>query len=193
MRLLLIRHAETALAGTFCGWSDPGLNEQGRAQLGALLERIAEERVAAVYSSDLARALETAEAIAATRGLAVEARRGLREIHFGEWEGMTWQEIEARSPDYAARWVAEFPALPAPGGEDYVEFRGRVLAAVAAIGGVEQSGATAVVSHGGALRVVLEELAGCSGDEAFRLTRDYTGIIRCELQPGGGRLRLEDR
>jgi alpha-ribazole phosphatase len=102
-RVLFIRHAETEMAGRYCGHSDPDLSAQGRAQLTRLTEQLREEILDTVYSSDLRRATSTAQAIAAGRNIPRVLRPALREIDFGDWEGMSWKQIEQLDPDYAQK------------------------------------------------------------------------------------------
>ncbi len=108
-RVLFIRHAETEMAGRFCGHSDPELNTQGWMQVAALAQQLSAEPIDTVYSSDLRRARSTAEAIAAVRELPRCLRPALREIDFGQWEGLRWEQIEQLDPEYARRWVALYP------------------------------------------------------------------------------------
>ncbi len=187
--LLFIRHAETALKGTFCGQSDPALNADGLAQLPALVARLTCFKLDLVLTSDLARAEQTATAIAEPHQLAIQARSALREIDFGAWEGLTWEEIERRDPAYASRWVAEFPALPAPGGEGIPQFKHRVLEEIAWLRQLPQT-TIAVVTHAGVLRVLLEELGHFSPHHAWERTRDYTCTIRCTQQTQDGYLEI---
>jgi broad specificity phosphatase PhoE len=165
--LHFIRHAETDMAGRFCGHTDPDLNQRGRDQAGALQLQGLEH----VYSSDLRRAVSTAEAL----GLPVTIRPALREIHFGEWEGLSWEEIERIYPDYAREWTEQYPALPAPGGEHFHDFKTRVLDEVHWLLG--QRGPLAVVTHAGVLRVVLQHWHGCSDQEAWRQTQPYCCVV----------------
>src|ERR1700722_18521894 len=125
--ILFIRHAETDMAGTFCGHSNPGLNTRGRAQLSELIRTLKIEGIGEIYSSDLLRAQETAQEIAKSFRIKCHLRPALREINFGRWEGLTWKEIEQSDLDYAQRWVAEYPNLPAPDGEYLGDFERRVL------------------------------------------------------------------
>ena len=180
--LLFIRHGETDLAGTFCGQSDPSLNDAGHAQALAVARELADVQIDIVLSSDLIRAAETAKAIApATAHLLLPA---LREIDFGRWEGLCWAEIEARDPAYAARWVAGFPVLPAPGGELFASFRERVLTAVSSLQNDERWRHAAVVTHAGVMHLVLEELAGYSPAEAWEKTREYCSyFVYPEVRP----------
>ena len=178
--LLFIRHAETDMAGTFCGHSDPELNARGRTQLGVLINRLRAEEIGIVYTSDLRRAHTTAETIAEAFGVDCHVRSGLREIDFGSWEGMTWKEIERRDPTYARRWVADYPRLPAPEGEDYHDFERRVLDEVKFLScGAEASVCrVAVVTHAGVLQTVLRALHDCSEDDAWEQTRSYCSVVR---------------
>jgi broad specificity phosphatase PhoE len=128
-RVLFIRHAETEMAGRYCGHSDPDLNAQGRAQLTRLTQSLTEEILDTVYSSDLRRAASTAQAIAG-RHIPQVLRPALREIDFGDWEGMKWEEIERLDPVYAQKWVSGYPHLRAPSGESFEDFERRVLTEV---------------------------------------------------------------
>ena len=102
--LLLARHGETEWnrEGRWQGWADPPLNETGREQARALREQLRETPFDAVYSSDLRRAHETAEIVAAPHGVPVIADEGLREIDVGSWSGLTRAEQEARFPGASA-------------------------------------------------------------------------------------------
>jgi alpha-ribazole phosphatase len=177
--LLFIRHAETDMAGTFCGHSDPELNERGRIQLGELIARLRMEEIAVVYTSDLRRAHTTGLAIAEAFGVDCHVRSELREINFGQWEGMTWKEIERRDGAYARRWIGEYPRLPAPGGENLRDFERRALDEVKFLSS-QASAANCrigVVTHAGVLRTVLRALYGCSEDNAWEQTKSYCSIV----------------
>jgi alpha-ribazole phosphatase len=180
-RVLFIRHAETEMAGRYCGHSDPDLNTQGRAQLRELAQLLAEEMLDTVYSSDLRRATSTAQAIAAGKNIPRVLRPALREIDFGDWEGMSWEEIERLDPEYAQKWVNSYPHLPAPSGESFQEFERRVLAEVGHL--INRSpGPIAVVTHGGVLRVVLRHLCGYSEPNAWQETQPYCCVVRYDGQ-----------
>jgi alpha-ribazole phosphatase len=178
--LLFIRHAETDMAGTFCGHSDPELNPRGHVQLGELIDRLRMEEIDVVYTSDLRRAHTTGMAIAEAFDVDCRVRSALREINFGRWEGITWKEIEQRNDAYARRWIAEYPHLPAPDGESFHDFERRVLNEVKLLS-LEAEAADyciAVVTHAGVLRTVLCALHGCSEDNAWEQTRSYCSIVR---------------
>jgi len=175
--LVFIRHAETDLAGTFCGHADPPLNARGRQQVEALIAQLAGERFDAVHSSDLRRAAETARALAAGFGVDCTTSAKLREIGFGRWEGLRWNEIEAVGAEYARRWVECFPSLPAPEGEPFAAFEERVLEEVDRLSALAADKRIAVVTHGGAMRVVLERRLGHTADQAWKMTRAYCAFF----------------
>jgi alpha-ribazole phosphatase len=180
-RVLFIRHAETEMAGRFCGHSDPDLNAQGQAQLAGLAQVLSAEPIGGVFSSDLRRAQSTAKAIAAGRNVPLTLRPALREIHFGEWEGLTWGQIEQVDPEYARRWVDGYPYVTAPAGETFQEFEARVLEEVSDL--IDRDGESiAVVTHAGVLRVVLRHLHGCSEQEAWQQTQPYCCVVRYEAK-----------
>jgi alpha-ribazole phosphatase len=176
-RIFFIRHAETEMAGRYCGHSDPELNAQGRAQLIKLAHLLSKDPIETVYSSDLRRARSTAQAIAASRHIPQVLRPALREIDFGEWEGMSWEQIQQLDPDFAQEWMAAYPHLPAPSGESFQTFEARILEEVNHL--IEHNrGPIAVVTHAGVLRVVLRHLFGCSEQEAWQQTKSYCCVVR---------------
>ncbi len=174
-KLLLIRHAETDLAGTFCGSSDPPINAAGEAQIAALLEALSKQPIDAVYSSDLKRAQMTAQPIAAKFLAELHTVANLREIHFGEWESLTWREIEQRDPVTAKLWLDRFPKLPVPGGDHISSFEARVLSAFDALTALEQN--AAIVTHAGVIRVLLKRRCMLSDEEAWNVTKPHCSIF----------------
>ena len=177
-RLLLIRHAETDLAGTFCGQIDPAVNAVGLQQIQHLLKSLRNESLQAVFTSDLRRAVDTAHPIAEHFKVPCFTRPGLREINFGRWEGLRWSEIEASDPVYSSEWLAAFPHLPAPDGERFEDFESRVLAEVNHL--IEQARlrSIAVVTHAGAMRTILRRISGVDDERAWQLTKPYCAALR---------------
>jgi alpha-ribazole phosphatase/probable phosphoglycerate mutase len=193
--ILFIRHAETDMAATFCGGrSDPELSARGRVQLAELINTLRKEKISMVYTSDLRRAHQTGIAVAGAFGVDCRTRSALREIDFGQWEGLTWEEIERQDRAYALRWIEEYPHLQAPDGEGFRDFERRVLREVKTLSiEAEVSGCPiAVVTHAGVLRTVLCALKGCSEEDAWVQTKSYCSIVRhtsvtSSLQPMGAR------
>lgn len=182
-RVLFIRHAETDMAGTFCGHSNPPINARGRQQIQKLISALNGEEIECVFTSDLERAVSTADKLADTLGVPCIKRPDLREINFGSWEGVTWQQIQERDDAYARRWTETYPNLPAPGGEPFADFQTRVIAEVAEIFNYIDRQQAAVVTHGGVMRVVLQAMCGLAENEAWELTKPYCSFFRypCEV------------
>lgn len=148
--LLLARHGETDWNRELRiqGSSDIALNELGRDQARALAGELAAVELDAIYTSDLVRARETAEAVAAAHGLDVRVDPRLRERSFGSWEGLTREDI------------AEFPEGSRHDGESDDEVRARVLAAIEDIAAEHPGRQVLVVSHGGALNTLWHHAIG---------------------------------
>jgi broad specificity phosphatase PhoE len=146
-RIILARHGETDwnLERRWQGHSDRPLNETGLAQAEELATELAGEPIAAVYSSDLVRAHETARIVAARLGLDVVAVPGLRERQFGSWEGLRDVEVEHRFPG----------AHGPPDGETREEMLRRVLESLEAIAAAHDGETVLVVCHGGPIRAAL--------------------------------------
>jgi broad specificity phosphatase PhoE len=175
--ILFIRHAQTDLAGKFCGHTDPGLNAAGEQQLVCLVEEVASIGIRRIYSSDLRRASQTAAAIGRRIGVEVELRPGLREIDFGFWEGLNWEEIERRYPQEAKLWLNEFPRRSAPGGENYADFVSRVEAECIALLRETSQVITAVVTHRGVMRYGLTRFFSFSAADAWKTTGPYGTVV----------------
>jgi probable phosphoglycerate mutase len=152
-RILAIRHGETAWnqQARIQGFLDIGLNDTGRRQAAQLAEALAGETLDAVYSSDLSRARDTAQALASGRGLPLKLDEALRERRFGIFEGLSFAEIETRHPEDCRRWRQRDPDFGPVGGERLCDFYDRCVAAFTRLSEAHPGGAIAVVSHGGVL------------------------------------------
>ena len=175
--IIFIRHGETDMAGRFCGHSDPELNPVGELQATHAAEEVAQLGIQRIYSSDLRRASRTATAIAQRTGIGVDFLPALREIHFGLWEGLRWQEIEDRFPEEADRWLREFPLRAAPGGEAYAEYTARIEAVIAPLLKATSGKNTAIVTHRGVMRYALTRFFGFAEEDAWKKTAAYCSSI----------------
>ncbi|HET9087037.1 MAG TPA: histidine phosphatase family protein [Acidobacteriaceae bacterium] len=176
--LLFIRHAETDMAGKFCGWSDPPVNTSGHKQIEDLIAKLRSEPLSAVFASDLQRSVTTASKLAQAHGVPCISRTALREIDFGEWEGLTWQEIERLDPDMASRWAAKFPRMSVPRGESIEGFEARVLDELNYLQSHATYGLVALVTHAGVIRVALRKLCGMDEQTTWRVTKPYCCSFR---------------
>jgi probable phosphoglycerate mutase len=161
-RLYLVRHGATQLTAEdrFSGAVGVDLSEEGRRQAARLGDRLADEDIAACYSSPLSRTLETAQLVVGLRKLRIETRDALREISHGHWEGLTRREVESRHPDEYAAWEEDpFTFAPA-GGESGVAVLARALPVIREIVTTHVGQGVLVVSHKATLRLLLSSLLG---------------------------------
>lgn len=147
--LLLIRHGETDwnVEGRYQGQADPPLNETGLHQARQTALELQNLGPHALYSSDLRRARQTAQAIAEITGLTIQLEPRLREVNLGEWEGILYTEIKARYPELLRRWEEEPLKTIPPGGESIWALRHRVLDAIAEILARHTGQQVCIVSH----------------------------------------------
>ncbi len=153
-RICLIRHGETDwnVARRIQGHTDIPLNATGREQARALAANLAEEHFEAIYSSDLARAHQTATAVAHRLGLPVQPEPDLRERLYGDFQGLTYDESKARFPTAYAQFDRREPDTALPGGgECLTAFFGRVSRALTIIAKRHPGSDVLVVCHGGVL------------------------------------------
>jgi broad specificity phosphatase PhoE len=185
LRLLFIRHGSSTWNDErrIQGQLDPPLSEKGREQARRLAERLHDTPIDGFYSSDLARARDTAEFIAAQVGRQPELLPELREVALGEWEGLNREEIIARYPAEWERW-ADHPSWDiVPGGEGSEAFEGRVGAAIEGLIARHSTGRVLVVTHGGVIQVALLRVVGRSSNGLFPFTIENTSITVLQGTP----------
>jgi 2,3-bisphosphoglycerate-dependent phosphoglycerate mutase len=157
-RILAIRHGETAwnVDTRIQGHLDIPLNEVGLFQAQHLGQALAQrDAVHAVYASDLSRAHTTASAIAQAMGQSVTAHTGLRERHFGAFQGRTFAEIEAELPEHALHWRKRTPEwVPPGGGESLLMLRERILSTVNELAARHPGQQIVMVAHGGVMDIL---------------------------------------
>jgi probable phosphoglycerate mutase len=163
LRLHFLRHGQTAMsrADVFCGGQlDPPLTDDGLAMAEAFAQAYRDVEWRAIYSSPLNRAMSTAAPLARLLAMAVESRRELAELHYGQWDGKTADEISRTNHVEYERWVADPAWNPPTGGETAVALAQRMTRAVEEIAGAYDDGNVLVVSHKASIRVVLCALLG---------------------------------
>ncbi|HEY5801820.1 MAG TPA: histidine phosphatase family protein [Burkholderiaceae bacterium] len=188
--LLLIRHGETAWNAErrLQGHTDIALNAAGLRQADALGRALAAEKLDAIYASDLARASQTAQAVAAHHGLPVQTRAALRERCYGGFEGLRYLEIEQRYPQQYAAWQArDVDASLPPGereGESFRQFYERSLAALRAIALQHAGQRIAIVAHGGVLECAYRAAHGLPLDVARNFPVLNASVNRIAVDSG---------
>lgn len=177
-RLWLIRHGEPVpeVRGHCYGRLDAGLSAEGREQAERVAKRLAGEPVSAIYASPRARTLETARIIAAAHGCGAQVEDDLCEIDFGDFEGLSYDEIERRYPEIYRRWMERPTEVEFPNGESFSMLRARVLKAAGRLLARHAGGCVVVVTHGGVIRAVLAEVLGVPPANIFRLGQGYAAM-----------------
>ena len=190
-RAVLVRHAEPdeSVRGCVYGSLDVPLSARGRERAEELAAALREEHPVALYTSPLARARETAAPLAAALGLEPVDLDGLRELDFGELEGLSVDEARIRFPG-AADWIAAPSSAAFPGGESFVALRARALHAFAEIAERHPTGTVVVFSHSLPIRVVLADALGLDPDSIFRFQVGYGGISVVERHDGATFVRV---
>ena len=182
-KIYLIRHGEIGDGEErrYNGQRDVPLSDRGIDQVMMLSEFLRNTGLQAVYTSDLGRALRSAEIIARTHGVQPVIEKGLKEYSFGEWEGMTFSEIEKKYPDAFSAWAAN-PVMFSPvGGESTEDVRKRAIHAFEKIICRHQGENIAIVSHGGVIRIILCELLGIPLENLFRIEQNFAALNIIEM------------
>ncbi len=185
-KLILVRHGQTVwnLELKYQGHSDIALTELGRKQAEMVAARLAPEKIKAVYASDLSRALVTAETIAAVHNLAVLTDANLREIGFGEWEGLTHDGIYAKWPDIISKFFTNPDEVQIPGGETFRDVKERAAKTIDSLVMRHNGDTIVVVSHGGTIRAILCAVLNIHLNHVWNIRQDNTAVNIIEYCDG---------
>ena len=185
--VVALRHGQTAYnaAQRIQGHLDIGLDDTGRWQAARLAAALADAGLAAVHASDLARARDTAAAVATACGLGLQVHAALRERHFGVLEGLSHAEIEERFPDDARRWRQREPGFGPGGGESPEAFSARCVDAFTRLAQAHPGQTIAIVAHGGVLDCLYRAASGI-GLQAPRTWQLANAAINRLLYTGEG-------
>ncbi|OBI79499.1 bifunctional RNase H/acid phosphatase [Mycobacterium asiaticum] len=186
-RLLLLRHGQTELSvqRRYSGRGNPPLNEVGWRQAGLAARYLTQRRgIAAVISSPLQRAYDTATTAARALGLEVTVDDDLIETDFGAWEGLTFAEAAARDPDLHRRWLYDTGTLP-PGGESFDDVLRRVRRGRDRIIAAHEGKNVLVVSHVTPIKLLLRMALDAGSGILYRLHLDLASLSIAEFYPDG--------
>jgi len=177
-RVIFVRHGQTSWnqEGKYQGHSDISLNERGIKQGNLVAKRLANEKISAIYSSDLLRAQQTAEAIAEYHGLSVITKPEFREINFGIWEGLTYQEIMEDWSEILTAMYSKPGEIGPPQGESFQVVKQRVTRSLQECIAEHQEQTIVLVSHGGTMRVLLCAALGIGLDKMWSMRQDSSAI-----------------
>jgi len=191
MRLILVRHGETQWnrENRALGHTEIELNEEGRKQVESVALALREEKVAAIYSSPLRRARETAEAIARFHQVAVEVDGAFKEMDAGELDGLTYEDMRDRYGDFLREWIKDASLLRVPGGESLAQVQQRAWQGVEGIIHRHPQGVVIVVSHNFAILCIICRALGLDLSQFRRLRLNVASIST--LNFGGWGIQLE--
>lgn len=186
-RIYLVRHGEIAGSGVFRynGQTEVPLTPRGLEQYATLAERLAQHRIARCYTSDLSRCVQGAEIICSRLGISPLPKRELRELSFGKWEGLTWAELEEKFPEEWQARLQDSVNYRAPGGENLVDLRARVIPLMESIIEENWGQELLVVGHGGTNRAILLEALGAPLTSMFRMEQDFGCLNIIDYYPDG--------
>jgi alpha-ribazole phosphatase/probable phosphoglycerate mutase len=176
--LWLIRHPEPEASsdGRCYGSLDWSLSPNGLRQAHAIAQVLAAEPVATIYSSPRRRCVQAAGILAAGRSCPLEICEGLRELDFGEFEGRRYEEIAALHPELYRQWMESPTEVQFPAGESFPAMRERVLAAAGGIRKRHTGETVALVTHGGAIRIMVADALGLDAAHIFRLGQRHAAL-----------------
>jgi alpha-ribazole phosphatase len=188
LEIYLIRHGQTDFSreNRFCGSIDPPLNDVGRRMADAFGAAYADRAWAGIYSSPSQRARATAAALASRAGVEPVIDDGLREVSYGEWEGLRHEDAKARWPDAYAYWAADTASRSTPGGETAFQVAARAAPVIERIKREHADGRVLIASHKATIRILICALLGLD----VRLFRDRIGqpvaaVSRFEIKKTG--------
>lgn len=174
-RLFLVRHGEVVLQGqgTFLGFTDLGLSDRGEKQIQALAVYLKGTALDQAYCSDLIRAMDSARPICRGRSLSPVANPAFREMNMGDWDGKTWEEVKRKNPELAPHFFNDLKTFHFPGGENWFQFRGRVLKGMKTLLREGQGKELLLVAHAGVNRIILAQALGLPFKKMFFMDQGY--------------------
>jgi probable phosphoglycerate mutase len=193
VNLYLVRHGQTEFSreNRFCGTSDPALTKVGSEMAEAFAKAYASLKWEAIYTSPMVRARQTADALARPAGTTPIIEDGLKEIAYGEWEGLTVDAVKARWPEAYAYWADDVASRGTPGGETAFHVAARAMRTVEAIRTRHESGNVLLVSHKATLRIITCALLGLDV-RLFRerIAQPVAAVTMFEIASGTAKLAI---
>lgn len=174
-RVHLLRHGQVEgyEAKRYNGQGDTPLTDLGRQQSAAFAGRFQHQKLSAIYTSDLKRCRIAADQIALLQHVQPQYRQELRELHIGDWEGQTWDELQRQYPELWQARLNDIVNVPPPAGESLLQMAERVRPVIKEIISAHSGGEIVIVAHGGVNRVVLLDAIGAPLEKMFHIEQDY--------------------
>ena len=191
-RLLLVRHGEveTRYQKKFGGWIDMNLSPNGRRQARILADYLRHKTLDAIYASPMKRVQQTVAPTLKLNGHAQTILDGLREINFGDWTGLGWQEVEDRFKFRSHEWLEQIQYHGVPKGESARVFRHRVEPCLRRIIARHRGQNVAIFCHGGVIRMMLAILLQLPLPKTNHFDIEYAGVTQVALHPHMAEIEL---
>jgi len=192
MRLFLVRHGEVVNQGQgkFLGFTDLGLSNRGKKQIQALAEYLRGVPLDQAYASDLKRAMDSARPICMGRLIKPVAWPAFREMDMGDWDGKSWEEIKRKYPEAKLDFFYDLKKFHFPGGENWSQFRGRVLQGLKTLLKENKGKDILLVAHAGVNRIILAQALGLRFRNMFFMEQGYACLNIIEYYENFSRVIL---
>lgn len=184
--IIFVRHGESDMnkEGVFCGWSNSPLTPNGIKQAEKVRDKLKKEKLNLVITSDLDRCLNTASIINSYHKVDMIKESGLKEINFGKWEGLSYNEIHKNFPKESKLWEEDYLNYPVPSGESLREMYTRVNQAFNKIKEKYSKEKILIVSHSGVIRAILSKEICGSVDGYWKFKINNCSLTRLEYVDG---------
>jgi len=186
LEIIFVRHGESEMnkKELYCGWTDSSLTDKGLEQAEAVSEKLANEKIDLIISSDLDRCFTTAEVINRFHLKEIIKDTRLKELNFGDWEGLCYNEICRDFPIESKKWEEDYINFKMPKGESLYEMHQRVNKAFNRIISEYDKGKILIVTHSGVIRSILSQHICGSIEGAWKFKINNCGITRLQILDG---------
>lgn len=186
LEFILIRHGETEInrSKLYCGWNDVELNDRGIKEAERLREKLSGEKIDLIYSSDLKRCLQTSEIINSDHSVPIISSYGLREINFGAWQNISYEDIRSLYPEEYEKWKNDWLSYRIPGGESMIDFHERVTKTTDEIIEVYKDKKLLIVTHSGPVKCILSKYIGENITTHWHFQVSLGSLTRIEFVDG---------
>lgn len=192
-KIYFVRHGQTRLSrdNLFCGASNPDLTAEGKEMAHALADYYGKMKWDAIYASPMRRAIQTATPIARMTGHKIRLEKGLKEISYGKWEGLTVEQVRKRWPEDHIKWLAD-PGWNEPtDGENANHIAARAMPVIDKIKKRHKGGSVLVVSHKATIRIILCSFLGVDvGRFRYRLGAPVASVSCVEFGHHGPLIKV---
>ena len=189
-RLYLARHGEVVNHGVYNGQTDVDITPRGVGQMERLRDLLKEKKLSGIYSSDLLRTQKGAEIINEPHGLTPQAFPHFREMHFGRWQGLTYEEVMAKYPSDIPQWLNNLDTFCIPAGESVKDMSDRAIPKLKELIERHRGQGLALVCHGALNRVILADALQLPFAHLLRIEQDYGCLNIIEYTPTWTLVRL---